>query len=172
MVQFTSTILQFNEQGEKTGWTYIEVPEKIALQLKPDNKKSFRVKGKLDNYAIKGVALIPMGGGDFILAVNADMRKGTGKRKGDKLRVQLEADNKLPELSPELLECLQDEPAAKEYFDSLAHSHRLYFSKWIESAKTAPTKSKRIAMAVNALARKWGYGEMIRAAKKEKDAEM
>ena len=169
MVQFSTTLLQFKEQGEKTGWTYIEVPAKIAQQLKPENKKSFRVKGKLDNYAIKAVALMPMGEGDFIMAINATMRKGIGKRKGDKVRVQLDADTKQPELCAELLECLSDEPAAEAYFNSLPFSHRHYFSKWIESAKTAPTKSKRIAMAVNALARKWGFSEMLRAAKKEKE---
>lgn len=167
MVQFSTTILRFQDQGEKTGWTYIEVPAKIAQQLKPGNKKSFRVKGKLDNYAIKGVALMPMGEGDFIMPLNAAIRKGIGKHKGDKLRVQLEVDNKLPELSADLLECLSDEPAAQEYFDSLPYSHRLYFSRWIESAKTAPTKSKRIAQAVTALSRKWGFGEMLRAAKKD-----
>jgi len=31
MEQFTATILQFKEQGEKTGWQYIEVPQEIAL---------------------------------------------------------------------------------------------------------------------------------------------
>ncbi len=167
MVQFSTTILQFREQGEKTGWTYIEIPAKIAQQMKPGNKKSFRVKGKLDNYAIKGVALIPMGEGDFIMALNATLRKAIGKRKGDKLRVHLEADDKLPELNADLLECLSDEPAAEKQFNSLPFSHRLYFSKWIDSAKTAPTRSKRIAMTVNALARKWDFGQMLRAAKKD-----
>lgn len=165
MIQFNTTLKQFAEQGEKTGWTYIEIPAKLAQQLKPDNKKSFRVKGKLDDYSIKGVALMPMGGGDFIMAINATMRKAIKKRKGDKLRVQLEADDKQPPLSADLLECLSDEPAANEYFNSLPYSHRLYFSRWIESAKTAPTKAKRIAQAVNALAKKWGFGEMLRAAK-------
>ena len=167
MVQFTTTIQRFKEQGEKTGWTYITITEKIARQLKPGNRKSFRVKGKLDNYAIRGVALIPMGEGDFIMALNATMRKGIGKRQGDKLRVQLDADEKLPELSAELLECLADEPAAKQYFDGLPNSHRLYFSRWIESAKTAPTKAKRIAQAVTALAKSWGFSEMLRANKKD-----
>jgi len=168
MVQFSTTILRFDKQGEKTGWTYIEIPAKIAEQLKPGNKKSFRVKGKLDNYPIKGIALIPMGEGDFIMALNATLRKGIGKRKGDKLRVQLEVDNKMPEISADLLECLADETAAQQFFNSLPNSHRLYISKWIESAKTAPTKAKRIAMALNALSRNMGFGEMLREARDKK----
>jgi hypothetical protein len=169
MIQFNTVIQRFGEQGEKTGWTYIVIPVKIAQQLKPGNKKSFRVKGKLDNHDITGVALLPMGEGDFIMALNAGMRKAIGKRKGDKLRVELTVDEKPPELCAELLECLPDEPVAQEYFDSLPYSHRLYFSKWIESAKSAPTKAKRIAQAVTALSRKWGFPEMIRANKRDKN---
>ena len=48
MVSYSTTILKFDEQGEKTGWTYIVIPSAIAQKLKPGNKKSFRVKGKLD----------------------------------------------------------------------------------------------------------------------------
>jgi hypothetical protein len=71
MISFTTTILKFGQQGEKTGWTYILIPAELAGQLKPGHKKSFRVKGRLDQYPIKGVALLPMGEGDFIMALNA-----------------------------------------------------------------------------------------------------
>jgi len=169
MVQFTTTILQFGAQGEKTGWTYIQVPADIAAKLKPGNKKSFRVKGKLDNYAIKAIALLPMGGGDFIMALNAAIRKGIGKRKGATVKVQLEEDKKPLVLSPELLECLDDEPRAKAFFNQLLPSHRRYFSMWIESAKTDQTKTKRISQAVNALARQLGYGELLRELKQNRD---
>ena len=38
MVSFTTTILRFDEMGEKTGWTYIEVAAEYAEKLKPGNK--------------------------------------------------------------------------------------------------------------------------------------
>ncbi len=167
MVQFTATIQQFNQQGEKTGWSYIAIPQKTAQQLKPGNKKSFRVKGKLDDYSITAVALIPMGGGDFIIAFNAAMRKATGKRKGALINVQLQADDKPIQLNKEMMDCLADEPAALAFFKAMAPSHQHYFSKWIESAKTLPTRTKRIARAVSSLARKMDFGEMIRAQKKD-----
>jgi hypothetical protein len=169
MVQFTTTLLQFGEQGEKTGWTYFVVPVELAQKLKPGNKKTFRVKGKLDNHPIKAVAIMPRGNGDFILPVNAAMRKGIGKRKGATIKVKLEVDNDELPMDAEFMECLEDEPRALAHFKTLAPSHRLYFNRWIESAKTAPTKAKRIAMSINALAKNWGYSEMIRAAKKDKE---
>lgn len=164
-VQFTATIHKFEKMGEKTGWTYIDVPADLAQKLKPGNKKSFRVKGKLDEYKISGVALIPMGGGSFIIPVNAAIRKGIGKRHGAMLKVELEEDKKPFQFNKDFMECLADEPAAQKFFKSLPGSHQRYFSKWIDSAKTLPTKTKRIAQAVNALAKKWGYAEMLRASK-------
>ena len=169
MVKFTTTILQFADKGEKTGWTYINIPAKTAQLLKPGNKKSFRVKGLLDDYAIKAIALIPMGGGDFIMSINAAMRKGIKKRKGATLKVQLEVDNK--ELKPpqEFLDCLADDPDALAFFNTLTKGHQNYFGMWIRAAKTEATKTKRIAQAVTAMARKQDYGTMIRLHKKDKE---
>lgn len=169
MITFTATILKFGEKGEKTGWSYIDIPAEIAGQLKPGTKTSFRVKGRLDSYPIHGVSLMPMGSGNFIMALNAAMRKGIRKNKGAMVKVQLAVD-KPYEVIPELLECLADDPPAMDFFRQLPGSHKNYFSKWIESAKTDATKAKRIAQAINALAKKQGYAEMIRAAKKEKDS--
>jgi len=163
MVQFTAVIKKFSDKGEKTGWTYIDIPGTIAEKLKPNNKKTFRVKGRLDKYAFESVALLPMGDGNFIMALNADMRKKIGKRKGAMLAVNLEADNAPVKLNAELMECLADEPAGLSFFKQLTPGHQKYFSNWIDSAKTDPTKTKRIVQTINALANRQHYGEMIRA---------
>lgn len=168
MVLFDAVILKFGEQGEKTGWTYIDIPADIAQQLKPGNRKSFRVRGLLDAYPIAGIAVMPMGDGDFILTLNADMRKGVRKQKGAMLKVSLEVDHDFKLTVPDdLHECLADEPEALDYFNSLLESHRRYFVNWINSAKTEPTRAKRIMLTCKAMSHKWDYGQMIRNAKKE-----
>ncbi|MBC7588827.1 MAG: DUF1905 domain-containing protein [Chitinophagaceae bacterium] len=167
MVKFETVIKKFASKGEKTGWTFIEVPEKIAGQLKPANKKGFRVKGKLDTHEIYGIALVPMGEGNFIMALNAAMRKAIQKSKGHQLSVQLSIDEKVYELNVELMNCLKDEPTTFAFFNTLPKSHQNYFSKWIELAKTVETQSKRIAMTMNALAKKCDYGMMIRTQTEE-----
>lgn len=169
MVKFTCKLEKFASQGEKTGWTYINVPASLAEQLKPGNRKSFRVKGKLDNYEISKVALLPMGDGDFILAVNATMRKAIRKQKGATVAVRLTVDEEPILPSKDFMTCLHDEPAALNFFEKLPRGHQNYFSKWIDAAKTEPTRAKRIAQAVNALAKKLGFPQMLRAAKAEKD---
>ena len=162
MLSFTTTLQKFGEQGEKTGWTTISVSAEQASKLHPNTKKSFRVKGMLDEYAFEGAALIPIGEGNFIMAINATMRQAIKKRKGDTVKVVLEFDKNGYQLNADLIDCLNDEPAAIGFFNTLTKGHQNYFSKWIESAKTVETKSKRIAMAITALAKKMGYPEMIR----------
>ncbi|MFT4152399.1 YdeI/OmpD-associated family protein [Parafilimonas sp.] len=168
MVKITATLLKFDEQGEKTGWTYFVIPPDVAGQIKPGCRKIYRVKGKLDNFKISGVAIMPMGDGSFIMPVNAAMRKGTGKRKGATITAMLEADEAPLKFNEDFMACLSDEPAALEHFNSLSGSHRNYFNKWIDSAKTEPARTKRIAMAVSALSGKMGYPEMMREQKAKK----
>ena len=168
MLHFTATILRFKQHGEKTGWTYIEVPASLAGQLMPGNKKGFRVKGYLDDYPFGGISLLPMGGGNFILTLNAATRKGIKKTKGAKVSVRMAIDTK-PIVPPkELTECLADEPKAMERFQQLPKSHQNYFTKWINEAKTEPTKAKRIAASINALAAGFGFVEAIRSLRKNK----
>jgi uncharacterized protein YdeI (YjbR/CyaY-like superfamily) len=165
MIQFKATLQRFGSKGEKTGWTYIEIPQELVQKLKPGYKKAFRVKGKLDAYEYKAVGLIPMGEGDFIMAINGTMRKAIRKQKDDEVTVKMEEDKAPVQLSTDFLACLEEDKAAKKYFTSLPGSRQKYFSNWIESAKTPETKAKRIAQALDACSKQMDYGEMMRANK-------
>lgn len=165
MIQFTTTLYKFDKQGEKTGWTYFEISVRQAHQLKPNCKVSFRVKGTIDSFSFQKTALLPMGDGKFIMPFNAAMRKATGKKLGDKIRVVLEVDDRKLEISSDLMKCLKEDPLAMEFFSSLPKSHQNYYSKWIESAKTKQTKTKRIVVSLIAFAKKQSYGEMMRSYK-------
>jgi sugar phosphate isomerase/epimerase len=162
MVEFSTTILQFAEKGEKTGWSYVTIPPDIAEKLKPGFKKSFRVKGKLDNYPIARQAILPMGNGEFILPLKAAVRKAIHKNKGAMVKLILEEDNRALKVSAELLECLSDSPKAQKKFKALPVSHQMYYSNWIESAKTIGTKAKRIGLTIAAMEKNLTYGEMLK----------
>jgi len=162
MIEFTTTVQRFDKKGEKTGWTYIEISASQANKIKPGYKVGFRVKGSLDNFEFEKVAILPMGNGSFILPINAKMRKATGKKQGDKLKVQMEYDERRPSLSRDLMTCLKEDPEALKFFKSLPGSHQLYFSKCVESAKTAQTKTKRLVTCMTAFGKKLSYSEMMR----------
>ena len=163
MITFSAKIQRFASKGEKTGWSYIEISEKHADKINPGCRKSYRVKGTLDSFKIQKTSILPMGDGGFILPINGAMRKGTGKKTGDTLKVSLALDARELQLNSDFVTCLKDDARAYEFFQTLPKSHQNYFSKWIDDAKTISTRTKRITMAVIALAQRQGYGEMIRA---------
>jgi hypothetical protein len=162
MVSFKTTLRKFEEKGEKTGWTYIEIPVDVANQIKPNTRKSFRVKGRIDDFVLKMVSLLPMGDGGFIIPINNEMRKVIHKKEGKIVEVSLEEDTDEFVISPDLMACLEDEPKALAEFNKLPKSHQKYYSNWIESAKTIETKTKRILMTVNGFNMGMDYGEMMR----------
>lgn len=165
-IQFTTTLYKFDKQGEKTGWTYLEISAKQANQLNPNCKVSFRIKGSIDSCKFQKTALLPMGEGKFILPFNAAMRKATGKKLGDKIKVTMEVDDRKLELSADLMKCLMEDPMAMDFFSSLPKSHQNYYSKWVDSAKTDHTKTKRIVVCLTAFNKKQSFGEMMREYKR------
>ncbi|MBD2756511.1 YdeI/OmpD-associated family protein [Spirosoma validum] len=173
MPTFTTVLKKFGEKGDKTRWTYIEIPTAITDELKPGQKTTFRVKGTLDDYPIKLIALLPLkredgSGTGFMMPINATMRRGLGKEEeGTAIRVSLAIDTDPIPQSVDLLACLDDDPDAKRHFDSLAKSHQNYFSNWVEEAKTPATKDDRISKSVRGLSMGMNFGEMIRYFKKQ-----
>ncbi len=165
VVAFKATIQRYGKMGEKTGWTYIDIPLDIAESLLPKMRKSFRVKGKLDGWKFEGIALIPVGAGNFIMPLNAAVRKATGKSHGAELLAELHPDFREIALNTTLMECLSEEPIALKHFNTLAKSHQQYISKWVDSAKSDETIAKRIGLALDALTDKKGFPEMMRAQK-------
>ena len=47
MVSYTTTILKFDKQGEKTGWTYIVIPADVAQSIHPGIKKIISCKREI-----------------------------------------------------------------------------------------------------------------------------
>ena len=162
MVTFKTTLQKFEKNGDKTGWTYIIIPAFLANQIKPDTKTTYRVSGKLDAFPIEQIALLPAGEGDFMMAINGGMRKGIRKEEGATIEVSLELDTNEFKISADLLVCLEDEPKALEFFNSLAPGHQRYFSNWIEGVKSIEIKSKRISQAVWGLSKGMDFGAIIR----------
>ena len=167
MHSFTTTLLKFDEKGEKTGWTYIAIPVATTDAIKPGQKTSFRVRGLLDTLPLSQVAVLPMGDGAFIMPINAGMRQAIKKEAGATVRLVLEFDESPMPLSAELMLCLDDAPDALGYFQTLPPGHQRYFSNWIDEAKTMATKTKRLTQAVQALGMGMGFGEMVRYFKKK-----
>jgi hypothetical protein len=168
MVKFQAEIERYGEKGEKTGWFFIMIPAGLANDIKANCKKSFRVKGKLDHVPIEGLALTPVGEGDFILAIKKELRQKLKKDLGALLLVELEEDVNFKIQMPEDLKlCLLEESVLMERFMSLPMSHRNWYINWLNAAKTDATKTKRLVKIVSAMDRHLTFGEMMREGKND-----
>lgn len=168
MLSFGSIIQKFANKGEKTGWTYVDVPPDILLKLKRKDKKEFRIKGVIDDVKFERLATYPIGDGNFIIAINAELRNKLGKKEGAMVSLKIELDKSEALQSQELIEALEEDKIAKKQFDSLLLSQRNYFHRYVYTAKGMDTKAGRIVNIINAMYKKQNFGEMIRSLKKEK----
>ncbi|MGE0636910.1 MAG: DUF1905 domain-containing protein [Bacteroidia bacterium] len=133
----------------KGGWTYARLPD-----IRPDKKAPFgwrKVKGTIDGFEIRKYHLMPMGDGNLFLPVKAEIRKAIMKHEGDYVHIVLFPDNESLEVPEEMLLCLNDEPEALKFFNSLTESEQNYYINWIYSAKREETKIDRLAKSINRL---------------------
>ena len=111
MIHFKAEIERFETMGEKTGWSYVFIPAALASEMKPGCKKSFRVKGKIDQLEVSGLATMPMGEGDFIIALKGELRKKLKKEAGATVALYLEEDKDFK------IETPVDEVNLKDFFN-------------------------------------------------------
>ena len=163
MIYLVAEIEKFETNGEKTGWSYVFIPQEIANQIKPDNRREARVRGFIDRVSVCGMCMMPVKGDGFILPLRKSLRKELRKEEGNKVELNLEFDVDFKIEMPDDLEvCLADENELLEYFLSMPKSHQNYFINWLNTAKTEPTRTKRLVMIVNAMFKRWDFGMMIR----------
>jgi Domain of unknown function (DUF1905)/Bacteriocin-protection, YdeI or OmpD-Associated len=151
MLSFHATIERFGTMGEKTNWYYVMMPDDVMEIFQASKTKSLRVKGLLDAVPIKMIALWPIGEAQYILPLNAIIRKQLHKDVENAIHLQIEIDNDEIGIAPELYDCLQDEPLAEQRFYALPKSWQNNFSRLVNNAKTPGTKAKRIAKFLEAL---------------------
>jgi Domain of unknown function (DUF1905)/Bacteriocin-protection, YdeI or OmpD-Associated len=133
----------------KGGWTFARIPDILPNKKTPFGWK--KVKGSIDGYEIRKYHLMPMGNGKLFLPVKGEIRKKIKKQEGDTVHIILYPDTDPLETPEEMLLCLQDEPEAHTFFNSLSESERKFYIQYIYSAKREETKIDRLAKTINKL---------------------
>ncbi|MBK9175900.1 MAG: YdeI/OmpD-associated family protein [Flavobacteriales bacterium] len=93
-------------------------------------------------------ALMPAKSGYHIIVMGGDLRRQAGiKKPGDMVRIELWLDPEPDRINvpEELAETLDFIPEMKAAWDKLTPGMQRSMCYWVRSAKTAPTKAKRIA---------------------------
>ena len=142
-LSFDTTILQI---GNNTG---ICVPDKIVNDLGAGKKPPVIVK--VNNYTYRNT--IAVMGGKFMIGVSADIRKKTGIKGGDKVKVTLELDTKPREVEvpADFQQLLDKNPKAKQFFETLSYSNKQRYILPLGQAKTEATRKNRLEKFINEL---------------------
>ncbi len=129
--------------------TGIAVPPAVVESLGSSKRPAVRVT--INGYTYRST-VSPMGG-EFMLPVSGEIRKNAGIAAGDAVDVDIELDTAPREVQvpPDLAELLNADADAKRFFDGLSYSNRLRIISPIEEAKTAETRQRRLAKAIQML---------------------
>ena len=92
-------------------------------------------------------------GGRYLLGLNREVREAARVAAGDRVQVNLELDTaeRTIEPPPELRAAFADDLELRDFFDTLSYTHRKEYVRWIEEAKRAETRQRRVAKAVELL---------------------
>ena len=139
-LSFETTILQ---TGNNTG---ICVPDEVVEKLGAGKKPPVNVT--VNNFTYRNT--IAVMGGKFMIGVSADIRSKTGIKGGDKVQVTLELDTKLREVEvpADFQRLLDENPKAKQFYDSLSYSNKQRYVLPIGQAKTEETRQRRMDKAI------------------------
>ena len=143
-MRFRATILLAGKTA-----TGIRVPAEVVAALGPSRRPAVRVT--IEGHAYRST-VAPMGG-EFMLPVSAEHREAAGVAAGDEVDVDLELDTepRVLEVPADLSAALDGDAGARRRFDGLSYSKKQRFVLPVEQAKTAETRQRRIAKAVEAL---------------------
>ena len=140
-VSFETTL---HQTGNNTG---IIVPPELIAELGAGKRPPVVVD--LDGYVYRST--VGVMGGKHMVSVSAAVRKETGLRGNDDVRVRLTlADEPRPVEVPDDLEAafVENEPA-RAFFESLSNSLQRFHIDNINGAKTPETRQRRIDKSVS-----------------------
>ena len=111
-----------------------------------------KVKVTIDGYPYRG-SIVPMGLGGHVMGVKKEIQKAIGKKAGDMVEIILEEDKEqrvvlIPE---DFLAQLELNKNAKSKFEKLSYTHKREYVEWINGAKKAETRNRRIKKAIEKL---------------------
>jgi hypothetical protein len=107
-----------------------------------------KVCGTIDGVPYRG-SIVPHGA-RHSMNVNRKMRSAIHKTSGDTIHVIMQIDTEpcVVEVPEDLLWALDADAKAKAVFDKFGYSHRREYVNWIESARKAETRARRVQEAL------------------------
>ncbi len=129
--------------------TGIQVPDEVVAGLGGGKHPQVRVAINAFTYRSSIASM----GGVFMLPVSAEIRKSANVTAGDEVEVDIEIDSEPRQVAvpDDFRAALEQDSAAGRSFARLSYSNQLRHVLAIEQAKTAETRQRRIAKAIDTL---------------------
>lgn len=126
------------------GWTFVEFPHDVQALF--GKKGAVRVKGTVNGVPMDR-ALMPTKSGYHVIVLGIDLRRRAKVKAGDRAAFEVWRDPRpdVVELPEELRETLDFLPAFKADWERLTPGMKRSILTWVNSAKTTPTRAKRVA---------------------------
>ena len=142
----------------------VDVPHTVSKSLRElvgKNSAYPAVIGQVEGLPLKST-LSPRGGGHYRLHIHSNIWRKLRIDAGDIVEVMLQLDTEPrdPVLPPDMAGGLAEEPRALAVFNSLTPAFRRQIVRYVDSAKHASTREKRIRLLVKRM--------LERAAKRKK----
>ena len=111
-------------------------------------KAQVKVRGTIDGYPYRG-SIANMGEG-HCMVVKKEIRQVIGKSAGDIVKVVMDIDTepRIVEVPEDFQQVLNNNPKAKEIFDTFSYTHKKEYVQWIEDSKKQETRENRIKKAI------------------------
>ncbi|WP_079914540.1 YdeI/OmpD-associated family protein [Paenibacillus sp. 32352] len=144
MPAFTARLIR----PEGTGtWTYLNVP--FDAESLFGTKAHIKVKGTVNGIPYRSTLMLH-GGGTHYMVVNQAIREAAGVQAGDTVEVTMEEDMepRAVDIPDDLQTALEEHVEAGRFFAKLPYSAQKVYVDWIEAAKKADTRTRRIQKAI------------------------
>lgn len=147
---FEATLLSPANPSTGERWAFLILPKTVSDTL--PRRGRITVDGSLNGHLFQAT-LEPDGQLSHWLKVSEALRDAAGVQVGDKVTVRIDpvAQEPEPELPSDLRDALAARPEARAVWDDTTTLARVDWIHWIESAKQARTRQKRVAEACDKL---------------------
>lgn len=135
----------------KVWYRVVFLPADIAASLPFGAYPRLRIEGEIADVPVAG-AWIPAGDGRHYFIVGPRVLKDAGVDIGDRVEMRFGiADQNAVDVPPELQRALAANAAALQAWEALTPGKQRGWAHLVHGARTAPTRSRRIAEVVDAL---------------------
>ena len=141
--------IEYHDFG-RMGYTVVYLPDNIRVQMPFEQYPRLRVDAEVEEQPIDG-AFQP-GQGKYYLILSRRLLKQIGAVVGDTVSVNFRiADQDAVNIPDELRIALAQDQTAQAMWDKLTSGKRRGFAHRVSSARTAVTRSKRVAEVLSSL---------------------